>query len=333
MLTLIQNEIYKMLLKKKFLLIVILLIIFISLFAYGEQYVYEKNLEEYGNFEQSGTYDWKTIANQRLDKLYSRLDSPYIPDSGINSIKIEIEQLEYFIENDINPITPSVARFTVEFMQQSMLLFLPLLVAILGADIISGEFSTKTIKVLLTRAVPRWKILFSKLIALLLMTTLMILMTNILSIVISYLFLGRWGFNEPVATGFRFMQGTLNSTAVVLMSRTQYMILIYSLGWLVAMTIATITLMISVVVTSTASTIGILIAALIGGQFLQFFLSDWTFVKYFFVTNLELTKYLTGSYTPIENMSLLFSIGVLLMWGIISIVVSFYVFSTKDIYA
>lgn len=333
MLTLIQNEIYKMLFKKKFLLIVILLIIFISLFAYGEQYVYEKNLEQYGNFDQAGAYHWKTLANQRLEKLYSRLDSPYIPDSGINSIKIEIEQLEYFIENDINPITPSVARFTVEFMQQSMLLFLPLLVAILGADIISGEFSTKTVKVLLTRAVPRWKILLSKLIALLLMTTLLILMTNFFSIVISYLFLGRWGFNEPVATGFRFMQGTLNSTAVVLMSRAQYMVLIYSLGWLVAITIAAITLMISVVVTSTASTIGVLIAALIGGQFLQFFLSDWEFVKYFFVTNLDLTKYLTGSYTPIENMSLLFSTGVLMAWGIISILASFYVFSTKDIYA
>ena len=72
-------------------------------------------------------------------------------------------------------------------------------------------------------------------------------------------------------------------------------------------------------------------ASLIGGQFLQFFLSEWKLVKYFFVTNLDLTRYLTGSYQPIEGMSLNFSILTLSAWAVLSLIISFVVFNRKDV--
>ena len=89
--------------------------------------------------------------------------------------------------------------------------------------------------------------------------------------------------------------------------------------------------MISVLVNNTGSAIGILMATLIGGQFLQFFLSEWTLVKYFFVTNLNLTRYLTGSYRPIDGMNLSFSVVVLGVWAVVALVVSFLVFDRKDV--
>jgi len=241
MLNLIRNEVTKLLLKKKLFLIIGLLIIFITLLSYGQQYTYEKNIDRFENLSGAGTYDWKSLATQRLDDLEKRLDSPYIPAEGIASIDIEIKQLRYFIDNDINPITPSAAKFSVDFVEQGISLLIPLIIVILAADLVSGEFSTGTIKVLLTRAVPRWKILLSKLIALLLMTTLVVLIMGLLAVLISYLFFGQWGFDEPVATGFRLIDGQLNADAVILVSRFEYTILIYSLTWYVAIVIAALT--------------------------------------------------------------------------------------------
>ena len=259
------------------------------------------------------------------------MESSYIPESGLQSIEIQIEQLEYFVQNNINPITPSAARFTVDFAEQSLLLFLPLLILILGADLVSGEFAKGTIKVLLTRAVPRWKILLSKYMALLMMTTLVLLLMGVCATLISGLYFHYWGFGEPIATGFRLVDGSLDAQNVIRISRIQYLLLIYSLAWFVSIVIATIIMMVSILVKTTASAIGIIMAALLGGQFLQYFLSEWPIAKYFFTSNLDLSKYLTGSYQPIEKMSLAFSMRVLLVWAAVSLLVSFMVFNKEDV--
>ncbi|MDY0235224.1 MAG: ABC transporter permease [Gudongella sp.] len=331
MILLIQNEINKLLLKKKMALIIVLLLIFISLLSYGQKYAYDKNIERFQTISNGEEYDWKSLASQRLKDLDRKLNSPYIPKEGISSIEREIKQLTYFIENDINPITPTAAKFSVGFIEQGIVLFIPLLIVILAADLVSSEFSSKTIKILLTRAIPRWKILLSKYIALIMMTTIVVFLIGVLSILISYAFFGLWGFAEPVITGFKLIKGELNSDTVVLITRLQYIILIYSLAWFVSIVIASITFLISILVNNSASAIGILMAALIGGQFLQFFLSDWTIVKYFFVTNLDLTRYLTGSYQPIEGMSIGFSIIILSLWAVASLIISFWVFNRKDV--
>lgn len=72
-------------------------------------------------------------------------------------------------------------------------------------------------------------------------------------------------------------------------------------------------------------------STLIGGSFLQLFLADWPSVKYFFVINLNLPQYLTGSYSPISGMTLIFSSLVLLFWAIGSLVISFVVFTKQDV--
>ncbi len=331
MFILVQNEIMKMLYKKKWILIFILLILFVGLFSYGERYVYEKTVNQFETLTEDSSYDWVSLATQQIEQLTDRLDSPYIPESAIKSIQVQISQLEYFIENDINPITPSAARFTVEFVEQSINLLLPLLILIFAADLVLGEFASGTIKVLLTRAVPRWKILLSKYIALLMMTTILVLLIGIVSTVISGFYFNLWGFQEPIATGFKLINGKMNSSSVVIITRLKYMLLIYSLTWFVSIVLASIAMMFSVLFKSTASTIGIIMASLIGGQFLQFFLSEWKIVKYFFVSNLDLSKYLSGSYQPIGGMYLGFSIGVLFAWAILSVTVSFIVFTKKDV--
>ncbi len=176
MIKLIENEMLKMLCKKKLLLISGILLVLISLFAYGENHSYKNTINRYTRITgQTQNYDWKSLVNQQISDLKSRLNSPYIRDNNRTSTSIQIEQLQYYLNHNMNPITPSSAKFTIKFMQQAVILFLPLLAIVLAGDNVSGEFSSKTIKVLLTKAVPRWKILLSKYIALLIMTSIVVL--------------------------------------------------------------------------------------------------------------------------------------------------------------
>ena len=60
--------------------------------------------------------------------------------------------------------------------------------------------------------------------------------------------------------------------------------------------------------------------------------SSWESAKYFFMVNLKLTDYLNGIAPPIDGMTLLFSLIVLLVWWAAALFVSFFVFTKKDVY-
>jgi ABC-2 type transport system permease protein len=332
MLALVKNEVNKILAKKKLFLITGILIILVSLFAYGQNYQYKNTLKRYSMANgQSQNISWQNLVKQQISDLTNRLNSPYVQESNINSIKIRIEQNQYYLDNNINPITPSAGKYAERLMEQSIFLLLPLLIIILAGDSVCSEFSARTIKILLTRAVPRWKVLLSKYIALLILISIVILETGLLSILISGIMFKTLGFNEPVVTGFKVIAGKLDATNVVKVFQWQYLILVYSLGWFVSSAVGTISFMVSVLVRNTSTSIGVMMASLIGGSFLQLFLTDWPSVKYFFVLNLNLPQYLSGTFQPIAGMNMLFSSLVLLFWTIGALLVSFAVFTKQDV--
>lgn len=332
MLNLIQNEVNKILSKKKMFLITGILIILVFLFSYGQNYQYNNTINRYNKANGSSiNISWQNLVRQQITDLNNRLNSPYVQSYEINSIKIRIQQNQYYLDNNINPITPSTGKFAQKLMEQSIFLLLPLLIIILAGDIVCSEFSARTIKVLLTRAVPRWKVLLSKYLALLILISLVIIETGVLSLVISGIFFKTLGFKEPVLTGFKVIAGSLDSSSVTKVFQWQYLILVYSLGWLVAVAVGSISFMVSVLVRNTSTSIGIMMASLIGGSFLQLFLADWPAVKYFFVLNLNLPQYLSGTFQPVAGMTMFFSSLVLLFWTLGSLVVSFLVFTKQDV--
>lgn len=332
LLVLIKNEVNKIFSRRKMLLITFIMLILVCLFSYGQNYQYKNTISKYlKTTDQTENINWQTLQNQQIQDLKNRLNRPDTPDASKASINIKIQQNQYYLDNNINPITPSAAKFSVKLMEQSIFVLLPLLIIILASDSVCGEFSTKTIKILLTRATPRWKVLLSKYLALLILISIVILEMVVLSLLISGFLFSNWGFYEPVATGFNSISGTLDVSNVIKVTQLQYLILVYSLGWFVSIIVGTISFMVSVLVRNTATSIGIMMATLIGGGFLQMFLADWPIIKYFFVINLNLPQYLTGSYRPIEGMSLIFSTLVLLTWGICALVISFTVFTKQDV--
>ncbi|WP_407309385.1 ABC transporter permease [Desulfosporosinus sp. SB140] len=329
---LIENEVVKMISKKRLLFVLAILIVLISVFAYGQKQTQARTQAQLSQrMGITAADDWHKMADQQIIDMKNRLASPYMDEKSKSSLRVKIEQLQYNLDNNINPLDLSAAKFTTKFMEQAIFLFLPLLIIMLAADMVSGESSSGTIKLLLVRSVPRWKILLSKYLTLILFEVVVVFFTFVISALISGCFFGFGGWQAPVATGFKVLAGQLDTSTVLNVPQWQYALMVYAVAFFVAIVVGSISFMISVLVKSTAASIGIIMSTLIAGNFISYFLSDWKITRYLFMVNLRLTDYLSGSFQPIEGMTMLFSVKVLLGWAIAAMIVSFVYFTKQDI--
>jgi ABC-2 type transport system permease protein len=323
LLPLIENETLKVWKKKRFYVIVLILLVLIPIFTYAQLKIAANNQDKF--------QDWRSELQQRITDSTNMLSSDRIPEEWKKYRRVMVQQLQYYLDHDVNPNSPSAVTFTRQFLDNSVSLFIPLMVLAIASDLVSGERSTGTIKMLLTRPVRRWKILFSKLITLTLYVSLTLLTTAVLCYGISGLFFGYSGWGLPVFTGFAINGTEVDTTYVHDVPQWLYMLMQCGLIWISAMTVAILALMVSVLVRSTAASIVTMMAAVIAGTILSIMASSWHSAKYIFAVNLELSAYLQGSPPPIEGMTLLFSLGVLACWSGAALVISFVVFTKQDI--
>jgi ABC-2 type transport system permease protein len=322
-----QNEMIKIVRKRRFLVIFLILLILIPLFVYAQMRQVE-TLQE-----RLGTTDWRIQLQQQIVDTQNRLSSARIPDEWRELLKIRVEQQQFYLEHNINPTEPGGPTFAKEFLQQSINLFLPLLIMIIATDLISGEHGDGTIKLLLTRPVKRWKILMSKLVALILFVSLIITLIIGLSYVLSGVIFGYGGWTSPILTGFKIVGGQLDTSQVHLIPLWQYLVMAAGFSWFVGLVIGVISLMVSVLIRSAAAGMGVMLAAIISGSVLSAMASSWEGAKYLFMLNLELTNYLSGSMPPISGMTLPFSMAVLSIWGAVALIVAFVTFTRQDMLA
>lgn len=323
LLPLIENETLKIWKKKRFYVIILVLLVLIPVFTYAQLKIAQNNADKFK--------DWRNQLQQQITDYENTLSSNRIPEEWKKYRLIMVQQLRYYLEHDVNPNSPNAVTFTRTFMNNSISLFIPLLVLAIASDLVSGERSTGTIKMLLTRPVRRWKILFSKLVALTLYVSLTIVVTALLSYAISGIFFGYTGWQAPVFVGFSISGDELGSEFVRPVPQWLYVLMQSGLIWVSAMTIALLALMVSVLIRSTAASIVTMMAAIISGTILTNMASSWTSAKYIFAVNLQLTGYLDGSPPPIDGMTLLFSLTVLAVWAAGALAVSFRVFTKQDI--
>ncbi|KAA9006309.1 ABC transporter permease [Paenibacillus spiritus] len=323
LLPLIRNECLKIIKKKRFYVILLILAVLVPMFTYAQMRAAERSRDKFT--------DWRIEVQQRITDNENSLDSSRIPEEWKTYRKVFVQQLQYYLDHDVNPNAPSGVTFTREFLDNSVSLFIPLLIMAVASDLVSGERTTGTIKMLLTRPVKRWRILFSKMTALLMFVSLIILSTYVVSYLISGLAFGYRGFNVPVFTGFRISGDAVDMSAVHAVPQWKYMLMQAGLIWFVSIVVALLAFMVSVLVRSTAASIVVMMAALIAGSILTNMASSWTAAKYLFMVNLGLTNYLAGMPAPIEGMTLPFSLAVLAVWGGVSVAVSFAVFTKRDI--
>lgn len=323
-LPLIKNETIKIVKKKRFYVILLVLLVLVPMFTYAQMKSAERSQGKFNG-------DWRLELQQRITDNENSLGSDRVPEEWKQYRAVFIQQMQYYLEHDVNPNEPNGVNFTREFLNNAVSLFIPLLIMAIASDIVSGERTTGTIKMLLTRPVKRWKILLSKLIALVMFVSLIILATYVISYLISGLAFGYKGFELPVFTGFRIIGSEVDMSAVHAVPQWKYLLMQGGLIWFVSLVVAALAFMVSVLVRSTAASIVIMMAALIAGNILTNMASAWNSAKYLFMVNLRITDYLAGTLPPIEGMTLNFSLAVLAIWAAAAVIISFTVFTKRDI--
>lgn len=326
MINLVYNEMIKIVRKKRLFIIIAIVAVLVALFTYAQMRE-AKTLQE-----ELGTSDWRTQLQQEIINGQNRLSSSGISAEWKKFLQIRMEQQQYYLDNDINPSAPGAPTFMRMFVENSINLLLPLMVMVVAADLVSSEANRGTIKLLLTRQVKRWRILLSKYITLILSVSFIVLSVGVLSYLISGTIFGYGGWTMPILTGFTVQGEELITDQVRLVEQWQYVLMEFGLVWFVALVIGTLTFTLSVLMRSTASVMGVMLAALISGAILANMVSSWESAKYFFMVNLRLTDYVSGMAPPINGMTLGFSMSVLAIWAAAGLVVSFFVFSRRDIY-
>ncbi|MFC3801317.1 ABC transporter permease [Cohnella sp. GCM10012308] len=324
-LELIRNETVKVWKKKRFAVIVLILLALVPVFVYAQMKIAQSSQGKYT--------DWRAELRQRISDNTNALTSDRIPEEWKKWRVALVQQLQYYLDRDVNPNTPNAVRFTNTFLQNAVGLFIPLMVLAVASDIVSSERSGGTIKMLLTRPVRRWRILASKLVTLTMYVSLILVTTAVVSYLVSGLVFGYGGWREPVFVGFRLRGSDMDTTGVHAIAQGTYMLMQLGLVWFSAMTVAVIAFMVSVLVRSTAASLVTMMAAVISGSILANMASSWHSAKYLFNVNLDLSVYLQGSPPPIEGMTLGFSLIVLGVWSLAAIAVSFAVFTRQDILA
>jgi ABC-2 type transport system permease protein len=322
---LVRNETLKVWRKKRFFVILMILIVLIPIFTYAQLKVSESFRE------QTGTNDWRIKAETQINDYKNRLNSARIPEEWKSFLRVEMQRLQFYLDKNIDPNAPSGVSFAREFAINSVSLFLPLMVMVIAADLVSSEHSQGTIKLLLTRPVRRWKVLTSKYIALTFYVTLIVLATALLSYGISGALFGYSGWSAPVLTGFVINGSDVDTSNVHIVEQWQFLLMVLGLAWFSCMVVAILSLTVSVLVRSTAAGMGIMLAILIAGSILANMAANWETAKYFFMVNLNTVSYLAGQLPPVPGMTMEFSLSVLAITTLFSILISYGVFTRRDV--
>lgn len=315
MIALIQNETLKVLRRKRFAVVIGILFAILALVTYSQ----------YRLLERRANANWRADIQQRIAGYQNALRRGRVAPVWSNSMRAEVKRLQFYLDQDIEPDKPTAPLFVRNFANVAGFLLLPLLIAVLGSDIVSAENAEGTDKLLLTRPVRRWKILTSKLITLWIFATLTLLGGAVLCYVISAPFLPRGGWTAPVFTGFQL--ATIRQLPL-----WKDALIAYGLEWFALICVASISLMLSVLFKSSAAAIGTMLASLIGGTILTRVSPDWTAGKYLFVSALPLADYYAGQPPPYEDMTMAFCITLLAAWAFATTVVSYILFTQRDVF-
>ncbi|MDC2866744.1 MULTISPECIES: ABC transporter permease [unclassified Bacillus (in: firmicutes)] len=321
---LVYNEAEKIYRKKRIVVVMLILAILIPIFVYAQY------REVQTTVKRLGTSDWKVSLQQQIVDSQNRLNNSRLPEEWKSWLKVRVQQQQYYLDHNINPSAPGAPTFVRMFIEQGITLFIPLLIMIVAIDIVSGERSDGTMKMLLTRPIRRWKILLSKYVTMVLFISLILLLVGVLSYLLSGIVFGYAGWDLPVLTGFATEKDTLNTSFVHLIPQWQYIVMAYGLAWFVAIVVGTISFMVSVLIRNTPAGMGIMLAALIAGGILNNFATSWEGAKYIFSVNLSLTDYLSGQLPALQGLSMSFSLLNLTVWAVVSLMIAFVVFTKQD---
>ncbi|MGD7021606.1 ABC transporter permease [Rossellomorea vietnamensis] len=269
--------------------------------------------------------DWKQEAQANIEGDKQILEENQgMPAFNKQLAEERIAINEYRLENDIEPVSGenmwSFVNFNANFID-----IVGLFAIIIAAGIVAGEFTWGTIKLLLIRPISRTKILLSKYITVLLFGAALLATLFVLSAIVGAIFFGGGGSQPHLV----YIDGTVQEQSMLFFSIKNYLLSTISITMM-----ATMAFMISAVFRSSSLAIGISLFLLFMGSTATGFIAmkyDWA--KYSLFANTDLRMYTGAMPKLVEDMTLGFSITVLLIYFVIFHLLAFIVFNKRDVAA
>ena len=199
---------------------------------------------------------------------------------------------------------------------------IPLGVCLIAGDLIAGELSGGTIKLLLTRPVSRWKIWIAKFVAATLASWAVML----------YFFAAMY-----LATGFKLGFGHWSDPAMAMSLGSR--VAAWTITWhviaaeaLSVVALVAFVALLSSLMNTAAAGIGVSFGAIIFGGVLTGLAGSRAWIRYILFPHLQLADHLIGNF-PLASCSLAFSCGILCAWLLGSVALGIWRFQSRDILA
>ncbi len=279
-------------------------------------------LNKYFAPDQSTPELRKEANSEWIAEYQAQLNTPGMYDEDIQLLEEQILMTEYRIANDLPAIDTVTFHDVLAPLLTVILMLVGIFTMVIAASIVSNEFGTGTIKMLLTRPVARWKVLLSKLVATLLYGTAIFTVSVVVALVGSFIL-----FNNAEAITLSVVNGTVVEQIV----ETHYVQKILLNAASIFMTVL-FAFMLGTIFGSSTLAVSLSLGLLFMGTTITMFLARYEFAKYIWFAN-DLTQFDTGVMPIIADISLNFAIVVNIVYAVIFLVVSFMYFTRRDVTA
>jgi ABC-2 type transport system permease protein len=266
---------------------------------------------------------WKTRATETIEHNKTELANADIPDNFKKQMRDESALQQYMLDHNYPPIDNTL--WGGMLTASGLVIVVTLFTVIIAGDMVAGEFTWGTIKLLLIRPASRAKILLSKYITTLLFAATLLVLLFITALIVNGFLYGFSRLSLPHLT--------VNAAGQV-EEKTMlfYVFATYGFKLIELVMIVTLAFMISTVFRSASLAIGLSIFIMFAGQIITLLLLRFTWGKYFLFANTDLTPYLEDR--PLaEGMTMGFSITVLVFYFLLFNVLSWEIFRRRDVAA
>lgn len=275
----------------------------------------------FGKISSTKPGDWRAETTQLIQQYEERLKitelSPSLRADAENKLKLA----EHRLENDIPtlPDNPWSALLTFSGLVEMVIIF----AIVIAADMVAGEYTAGTMKLLLVRPHSRTKILFSKYIAVSLFAFVMLALLVACGYGTNALF---YGPGDIHATDlFLNQQGQIVSQNVMMQ-----VIKMYGLSIFPVLGYVTLAFAVSTVLRNSALAVGISLFIMIVGNSMIEATAKMEVLKYLPFANSDISLYIF--HLPARpEMTLGFSISVLLVYIFALSLISWVVFKKRDV--
>lgn len=303
--------------------------------------------QQYAQESAQTSSHWRASVQQQLNQLKAQQAIARTQGDAnmLGQLQGQILPLQYELNNNVKPVPgwqTTAYQVLSQFLSEVTQIFMPLITVILVADMVAGETTSGTIKLLLIRPASRAKVLLGKWLVSLLGTVLLTVVMPFAFLGTSSLVLGGGGALQPVVVGTTYTFLTQPGSAGVIpvahyahahvISQATYDFVSIALMLAAMLVVATIAFLCSVLFQSamaaTAVSLGVVIVGTIAVQLLH---GHW--IVALFPVHLDLAREWTGNIAQQMHQYFHLRTGlvVLAVWTVVALALSLYRFTKRDV--